>query len=59
MKKENQYGPANCMICGNPCDITEILNINTDEEEGWCYCKKCKIDTFIRPLTEEEIENNK
>ena len=59
MKKENQYGLPTCMICGDICEIFEILNYGRDDEEGWCYCKKCKIDTFHPPLTEDEIEELK
>jgi len=62
MNNEKQYGSPTCMICGEVCDIVEILNYGRDDEEGWCYCKKCKVDTFHPPLTEQEIselENNK
>lgn len=41
------FGDSTCMICGEICDIVEYINTPI---EMWCYCKKCKIDTFHKPL---------
>jgi len=56
MTKEKKYGPPTCMMCGEICDIVEIHNWLQEDEIAWCYCKKCQVDTFHEPLTEEEIE---
>lgn len=57
MKKMRLYPDPLCMICGKWCDIVETHNLERDDEEIWCYCKKCKIDTFYEPLTDEDIKN--
>ena len=56
MAKEKMYGPPLCMMCGEMCYITEVIDFGRDDEQGWAYCEKCKIDTFYEPLTDEEIE---
>lgn len=38
-----------CMDCGNECETWEVLrpeDVTGDKHEMWCYCEKCKIDTF-------------
>lgn len=46
-RNEAVFGEATCMICGEVCDIVEYINTPI---EMWCYCKKCDIDTFHKPL---------
>lgn len=43
-----------CMICGKECDITEVVSVASlghgPPLELWCYCEKCKVDTFHPPV---------
>lgn len=42
-----------CMMCGEWCNTWEIVEIGTEDEELWCFCEKCDIDTF-RPFLKKE-----
>lgn len=47
---ENEIFPeSTCMICGEYCDTWEII-----DEELWCYCHKCDIDTFHEKIIKDE-----
>ena len=59
----NLYPAPTCMICGKLCDKVE--EVQTDDSESkngmelWCYCDDCKMDTFHKALTDEEIKKLK
>lgn len=52
-----EYPEPICMHCGALCDITEEIYTGDLESykgiEVWCYCKKCRADTFhaIKEIT--------
>lgn len=56
MKSYNIYPEAICMHCSQVCDIWEEVDVGGGEWELWCYCKKCKLDTF-HPAIKEDHEN--
>lgn len=52
MNEEIDYYPeATCMYCGKVCDIYEI---HRHDNQLWCYCKKCDVDTFHKPINSED-----
>lgn len=44
------YPEPICCICGNICKIYEI---HMQDEQMWCWCEKCKFDTFHEPIIEQ------
>lgn len=48
----NNYPEATCMNCGKECNIWEEVKVGTSEDERysenelWCYCPECDIETF-------------
>ena len=47
-----EYEDNTCMWCGEECKTTELIWTGDEESfegwEVWCYCNKCKTDTFHR-----------
>jgi hypothetical protein len=47
------YPEANCMMCGQECEVTEQIPDTITgrwapgcKMELWCYCRDCDVDTF-------------
>ena len=55
MREEAEYGEPICYECFGICDITEIHNWLKADEEMWCWCSKCQVDTFQQPLNWEKL----
>lgn len=57
MKRINyQFPEPICMTCGELCHVTEIV-FNCDcygDQQLWCYCKPCDVDTFHPGETEDD-----
>ena len=51
-----------CMECGNICKKSEIVWTGDQNSykgwELWCYCDRCKVDTFHRMISVEEYLKN-
>jgi hypothetical protein len=51
-----------CMECGNICKKSEIVWTGDQNSykgwELWCYCDRCKIDTFHKMISVDEYLKN-
>lgn len=43
------YPDPTCMECGKLCDNVEYHDVGKAQEQMWCWCTDCKIDTFHQP----------
>ena len=57
MREEAEYGEPLCMECGEYCKTYEIHNWMKDDEEMWCWCDKCQIDTFHQPINWKKLKD--
>lgn len=59
---DNIYPDFTCMECGKICSIYE--EVKTEDEDSpngkelWCYCKDCEIDTFHKPIRQQDQYGN-
>lgn len=35
-----------CQDCGKDCSIFEVVSVSQEEENLWCYCSECEMETF-------------
>jgi hypothetical protein len=51
-----------CMECGNICKKSEIVWTGDQNSykgwELWCYCDRCKVDTFHKMISVDEYLKN-